>query len=102
MYKAIHSFLSVSIISHLFCQSEFINLKFFDVKITVKVTANSKRPRIEKKEDASYHIYVRAAATEGKANKEVIESFAEYFDVPKSKIEIMKGETSKNKILEIS
>ena len=72
------------------------------MKITVKVTANSKKPRIEKQEDGSYRIYVRAQAIEGKANEDVIESFAEYFGVSKSKLEIIKGLTSKHKIVEIS
>jgi len=75
--------------------------------ISVKVTANSKNPRIEIISDRDekgrefYKIYVRAQAAEGKANQELIRSFAEYFDIPKSKIEIIKGLTSKEKVLQI-
>lgn len=49
----------------------------------------------------SYKIYVTAPPEDGKANKKVIELLAEYFKVPKSQIRIVKGEISRNKIVEI-
>lgn len=48
-----------------------------------------------------YKIYVTAAPEQGKANKKMIELLAEYFKVAKSQIRIIKGEISKNKIVEI-
>ncbi len=47
-------------------------------------------------------IKLKAPPVDGKANKALIEFFSHLFDVSKSKIEIIKGETSRNKKLQIS
>lgn len=46
-------------------------------------------------------IYVKAPPTEGKANKALIEFFAETFEVKKSCLQISKGTTQKYKTIEI-
>ncbi len=71
------------------------------MKIFFKVYPNSKEEKIIKKEDGSFLLRVKAPATEGKANKAVINILSEYFDVPKSFISIKAGHNSKNKIVEI-
>lgn len=48
-----------------------------------------------------YKVYVTAAPEKGKANKKMIELLAEYFKASKSQIKIIKGEISRNKIVEI-
>lgn len=45
--------------------------------------------------------YVRAVPIKGKANRELIKLLSEELNVNKSKISIIKGETSNNKIIEI-
>lgn len=49
----------------------------------------------------SYKVYVTAPPEDGKANKKVIEVLSEYFKVAKSQVRIIKGEISRNKIVEI-
>ena len=44
-------------------------------------------------------VRIRSAPVDGKANKELIETLADAFDVPKSAVEFMGGETSKTKRL---
>ena len=46
-------------------------------------------------------VYVREPALEGKANKAVVQLVAEYYDAPKTKIEIVRGLTSSHKLLRI-
>lgn len=46
-------------------------------------------------------IYLTAAPIQGKANKELIKLLAGKLSVSKSKIKIVKGEKSKEKIIEI-
>ena len=71
------------------------------MNISVKVTANAKRNSVEKTGENSYRIRVSAPAVEGKANGAVVELLSEYFDIPKSRIIILKGRASKNKIVVI-
>ena len=46
-------------------------------------------------------IYTKAVPVDGKANKEVIKLLSEALKVAKSKIRIVKGETSNKKIIEV-
>ncbi len=46
-------------------------------------------------------IYLTAVPVDGKANKELIKLLAEKLGVSKSRIEIIKGEKSKEKVVEV-
>ena len=46
-------------------------------------------------------VKVNAPAKEGKANKKLVEILSKHFSKPKSSIRIVKGLTSKNKVIEI-
>lgn len=71
------------------------------MKIEVVVHPNSKNPRVEKDLIGMIHVYVNTPPLEGKANKAVVESLADYLKVKKSGIILVKGEKSKNKVFEI-
>ena len=47
-------------------------------------------------------IYLTAAPIRGKANKELIKLLSEKLNIGKNKIRIIKGEKSKEKIIEVS
>lgn len=70
------------------------------MKLNVKVIANSSKNSIETVSNG-FRIHLKEKAIKGKANKALIELLAEYFNVKKSKVEIKKGLTSSNKIVEI-
>lgn len=70
----------------------------FTIKVTVK--PNAKKESIDFK-DGIYEIKVAKPPTEGKANENVIKLIADYFQVPKSYVRIIRGETSRIKFLEI-
>ena len=71
------------------------------MKVTVIVHPNAKKTRIEKDEIGILHVYVNQPPNEGKANKAVIESLAEYFQTKKGNIILLSGEKSKNKVFGI-
>lgn len=70
------------------------------MRIRVMVIPNSKKPSV-KKENDTYVVRVDAPPTKGRANKRLIEILAEYFGVKKSRIRIISGEKSREKIVEI-
>lgn len=72
-----------------------------NMKIFVYVKAGARENRVEKIDDTSYKVSVKAPPVEGKANKEVEEVLAEYFNISKSKIYIVSGFRSKSKVVEI-
>ncbi len=71
------------------------------MKITVKVKPNAKKNEVKKIDENRYEIRVTVVPEKGKANKKVIELLSKELKVPKSKIKLIKGETSKEKIFEI-
>ena len=70
------------------------------MKISVKVKPNSKSEKIEKTGE-TYILYVKEPAQEDRANLAVINLLSEYFKLPKSRISILKGKKSRQKIVEI-
>ena len=48
-----------------------------------------------------YKVSVKEAPVAGKANEAIIEALAEYFDVTKSNITLISGQSSKQKVFEI-
>lgn len=71
------------------------------MKITVKVFPKSKTESVIEK-DGIYILRVNAPATNNQANEAVIKLLVEHFKTAKSNVEIVKGFTSRYKILEIS
>ena len=59
----------------------------------------AKKVGVEKISEDTYRVRVHAAPDKGAANKEVISSLAEYFAVPPSKIRIVRGQTSRSKVV---
>lgn len=47
-------------------------------------------------------VYVREPAVDGKANAAVIKLLADYYDVPKSCVSIVRGRTSRIKIIHVA
>lgn len=72
------------------------------MRISVTVKANSKENSVEKISGNEFALRVKAPAKEGKANEAVIKVLSEYFGVAKSRINIVKGQTSKKKIVDIN
>jgi len=70
------------------------------MKISVKVKPNSKIEKVEKAE-GFWLIYVKEPPQEDRANLAVINLLSEYFKVPKSRISILKGKKSRQKIVGI-
>ena len=71
------------------------------MKITVKVKPNAKENKVEEMGKDQYRVKVKAPPKENKANREVIETLAEYFRIPKSCVSILAGLKSSEKIVKI-
>ncbi len=71
------------------------------MRINILVHPNSKKPRVEKDILGQLNVYVTAPPVEGKANKAVIETLAEYFQIKKSGIRLISGQKSSLKLFEI-
>lgn len=71
------------------------------MKLNIKVIPRASKERIIE-ENGTLKVYVTSPAVDGRANKAVIESLAEYFKSKKRMVRIISGEKSRNKIVEIA
>ena len=73
--------------------------------ISVRVTpkASQNRVVVEQLEDGSFsvRVYVTCVPEDGKANKSVINLLAKALSVPKSRLELVQGHTSRDKVFRI-
>lgn len=72
------------------------------MKIAVKVKPRSSHNKLLKNPDGTFTAYLTASPVKGLANRSLIELLSEEFDIAKSSVRIVKGQTSKNKVIEIS
>ncbi len=68
--------------------------------MTVK-PGSSKGPLVETADDGSLTLYVRERAVEGKATEAVIGLLADHLGVPKSRVALVSGATSRIKRFQI-
>ncbi|HHG75113.1 DUF167 domain-containing protein [Persephonella sp.] len=71
------------------------------MRITVRVKPNAKKDEIKKIDTDYYEVRVTAIPEKGKANKKVVQVLSKHFKIPKSKIRLIRGETSREKVFEL-
>lgn len=71
------------------------------MKVRIKVRPNSKEQSIREEPDGSLTVRLKSPPVDGKANDELIRAIAEKFGVPKSRVRILTGFSSKTKLVEI-
>jgi len=65
--------------------------------IKIRVSAGAKTEKVKQMSDGSFKVRVNAPPEKGKANERVIELLAEHFQVSKSKVAILSGQTYREK-----
>lgn len=71
------------------------------MKISIRVTPNASKNEILGWRGDVLRIAIAAVPEKGKANKELVKFLARLLDCGKADVVIVKGEGSRNKILEI-
>jgi uncharacterized protein len=70
-------------------------------KIAVTVKPNAKKGEVKRLSDTEYRVTVQPPAQDGKANEAVIDLLADYFGIAKSAVKIIRGHSSRHKLLEV-
>ena len=69
-------------------------------RVAVK-PGSKKGPLVEVGEDGTLTVFVRERAVDGAANEGVVRLLAEHFGVPKSRVGIVRGHTSRTKLVDV-
>ncbi len=67
----------------------------------VRVIPRARKNEITVDPDGTLRVHTTAAPTDGAANDAVIKIIAKHFDVAKSQVKIIRGATSRNKIIQL-
>lgn len=71
------------------------------MKIFIKAKPGSKEALIKKIDDINFEVSVRELPVKGRANRAIIDSLAEYFNIGSESVKIVSGWTSRQKVIEI-
>jgi uncharacterized protein (TIGR00251 family) len=69
--------------------------------IRVYVTPNAREARVVNVSDDYFEVRVDEMAVGGRANKRLLEILAEHFKVQKSRISILKGTKTRDKLVQV-
>lgn len=74
------------------------------MQVSIRVKPGSKKGPLVQPNliDDTLVVYVREPAVDGKANRAVVALLAEYYNVPKTSVEIVHGHTSRTKAVRIT
>lgn len=79
--------------------SEFflINMKLF-----VKAKPGMREEYVEKIDDTHFEVFVKEPPLKGRANDGIVRALAKHFAIAPSRVRIISGYTSRQKIIEIT
>lgn len=69
------------------------------IRLNVKVHPGARNQEIQKIGEREYTVRILSPPAEGKANKEVIAVLASHFHLPPSRVKILKGQKSRQKVV---
>ena len=70
--------------------------------LQIRVQPRAKRNAVTKTADGSLKVYVTAPPEDGRANEAVVETIAEWLGVKRRQVEIIRGATSRNKVVRVT
>ena len=71
------------------------------MRVVVRVKPGSSKGPLVESDEEGLVVFVREKAIDGAANDGVIKLLADHFDVPKSRVRVVRGHTTRIKQIEI-
>lgn len=69
--------------------------------LEIKVQTSCRENSVEQSETGLYKVRVKAPPSKGEANHAVIKAIADYFNIPQSRVEIIRGHKNTRKLVSI-
>lgn len=71
------------------------------MRINIKAKPQAHEEKVEKIDESNFIVCVKEPPDKGKANAAIEKVLANYFDIAKSRVHIISGHSSREKIVEI-
>ena len=72
------------------------------IRLEVKVQPRSSRNQIAGEQNGMLKIKLTAPPVDGEANTALVDFIAQFLKIPRKNVNLIKGETSRNKLVEIT
>ena len=72
------------------------------MKLHVKAHPKASRARVIQKDAENFEVWVIEAPEKGRANAAVIEALSEHLGVSKSRLSVVSGRASRNKVIRLA
>jgi uncharacterized protein YggU (UPF0235/DUF167 family) len=72
------------------------------MRINVLVKTSKSEVKVIRKEFGEYEVWLKSRPVKGQANKDLISTLADYFNVKPYNLRIVKGFTSPKKVIELA
>ncbi len=69
--------------------------------IKVRVIPRARQNKVTVDADGTVRVHTVSVPADGQANEAVVKMLAKYYDVPKTSIKIIRGQTCRDKVIEI-
>ena len=69
------------------------------MQIKIRVIPNARQNKITADDDGNLKIYTTKSPSDGQANDAVVKQLSDYLKVPKLQIKIIRGITSRDKVI---
>jgi hypothetical protein len=70
-------------------------------QLNIRVIPNARKNEFAGRREGEFVLRLNAPAIEGKANKAAVEFVSEFLGVPRSAVQLVRGERSRHKIFQI-
>lgn len=72
------------------------------MKLFITAKPNAHETKVEMVDATHYTVSVQAPPVQGKANRAIIQALAEHFGVPATCVAMLRGHTSRQKLIEVT
>ncbi|MDO8599093.1 MAG: DUF167 domain-containing protein [bacterium] len=72
------------------------------MRITVHAKPSAKEERVEQISNAEFTVAVKEPPREGRANAAIARALADHFGIPQSRVRLVSGFASRQKVFDIS
>lgn len=69
--------------------------------LNIRVSPGAKNTALERLPDGGWKLRLRARAVEGQANAALLAQLAEWLDLPRSRVTLLRGQTNRQKVVAV-
>ncbi len=75
--------------------------RYAHMKIFIRAKASAKKDEVVRIDSTHFRVSVKDPPVDGRANKAIERAVADYLDIPPSRVKVISGQASKQKVVNV-